>query len=68
MGFKNLVLDYSLAKDFGLVVLNATFFFPKGEFEIKTQSVCLLTKQKLIMTLQENKNRHFDKSYFKTWI
>jgi hypothetical protein len=27
MGFKNLVLDYSLAKDFGLVVLNATFFF-----------------------------------------
>jgi hypothetical protein len=34
-GFKNLVLDYSLAKDFGLVVLNATFFFPKGEFEIK---------------------------------
>jgi len=34
-GFKNLVLDYSLSKDFGLVVLNATFFFPKGEFEIK---------------------------------
>ena len=34
-GFKSLNLDYSLAKDFGLVVLNATFFFPKGEFEIK---------------------------------
>ena len=41
-GFKTLNLDYSLAKDFGLVVLNAMFFFPKGEFEIKN-SISLYT-------------------------
>jgi hypothetical protein len=34
-GFKSLDFDYSLSKEFGLVVLNAKFFFPKGEFEIK---------------------------------
>lgn len=34
-GFKKLDLDYSLAENFGLVVLNAVFFFPSGEFEIK---------------------------------
>lgn len=34
-GFKKLDFDYSLAETFGLIVLNAVFFFPKGEFEIK---------------------------------
>lgn len=34
-GFKKLDFDYSLSKDFGLVVLSAVFFFPGGEFEIK---------------------------------
>lgn len=34
-GFKSLAFDYSLASEFNLVVLNATFFFPNGEFEIK---------------------------------
>lgn len=34
-GFRKLNLDYTLAETFGLVVLNAVFFFPDGEFEIK---------------------------------
>lgn len=34
-GFKKLDLDYALAETFGLIVLNAVFFFPDGEFEIK---------------------------------
>lgn len=34
-GFKKLDLDYTLAETFGLIVLNAVFFFPGGEFEIK---------------------------------
>ena len=34
-GFKKLDLDYTLAETFGLIVLNAVFFFPDGEFEIK---------------------------------
>ena len=41
-GFKSLDFDYSLSKEFGLVVLNAKFFFPKGEFEIKN-SISLYT-------------------------
>ena len=31
-GFKNINLDYSLVQTTGLVVFNADFFFPKGEF------------------------------------
>lgn len=34
-GFKKLDLDYTLAETFGLIVLNAVFFSPNGEFEIK---------------------------------
>lgn len=34
-GFKKLDLDYTLSETFGLIVLNAVFFFPDGEFEIK---------------------------------
>lgn len=34
-GFKKLNLDYTLANNFGLIVLDAVFFFPGGEFEIK---------------------------------
>ena len=34
-GFKEMNLDYSLVQNFGLVVLNAVFFFPDGEFPIK---------------------------------
>ena len=34
-GFKKLDFDYSLATEFGLVVLDAVFFFPDGEFPIK---------------------------------
>lgn len=34
-GFNKLDFDFSLADSFGLVVLNATFFFPNGSFEIK---------------------------------
>jgi hypothetical protein len=33
-GFKNILLDYSLAQVVGLVTFKATFFFPNGEFEI----------------------------------
>lgn len=41
-GFKSLDFDYSLATEFNLVVLNATFFFPNGEFQIKN-SIALYT-------------------------
>jgi hypothetical protein len=41
-GFKSLDFDYSLASEFNLVVLNATFFFPNGEFQIKN-SIALYT-------------------------
>lgn len=34
-GFKKLDFDYSLATEFGLVILDAVFFFPDGEFPIK---------------------------------
>lgn len=34
-GFKQLNFDYSLVSEFGLVVLDAVFFFPDGEFPIK---------------------------------
>lgn len=34
-GFKEMNFDYTLASEFGLVVLNAIFFFPDGEFPIK---------------------------------
>jgi len=34
-GFKKLDFDYSLVNEFGLVVLDAVFFFPDGEFPIK---------------------------------
>ena len=34
-GFKKLDFDYSLASEFGLVILDAVFFFPDGEFPIK---------------------------------
>lgn len=34
-GFEDTVHDYTLAKDFGLIVLDATFFFPGGKFKIK---------------------------------
>jgi len=34
-GFKQLNFDYTLASEFGLVILNAIFFFPDGEFPIK---------------------------------
>jgi hypothetical protein len=34
-GFKKLEFDYTLVEKFGLVVLNAVFFFPNGEFPIK---------------------------------
>jgi hypothetical protein len=33
-GFKDLKIDYTLANTLGLAVLNATFFFPNGEFPI----------------------------------
>ena len=33
--FKKLDFDYSLASEFGLVILDAVFFFPDGEFPIK---------------------------------
>ena len=34
-GFKQLNFNYSLVSEFGLVVLDAVFFFPDGEFPIK---------------------------------
>lgn len=34
-GFKQLNFDYTLASEFGLVILDAIFFFPDGEFPIK---------------------------------
>ena len=34
-GFKEMNFDYTLVPNFGLVVLNAIFFFPNGEFPIK---------------------------------
>ena len=34
-GFKKLEFDYTLAGEFGLVILDAVFFFPDGEFPIK---------------------------------
>ncbi len=34
-GFKKLDFDYTLASEFGLVVLDAVFFYPGGEFPIK---------------------------------
>jgi len=34
-GFKQLNFDYTLASEFGLVILDAIFFFPNGEFPIK---------------------------------
>ncbi len=34
-GFKELDFNYQLVDSLGLVVLNATFFFPKGSFPIK---------------------------------
>ena len=34
-GFKKLDFDYTLASEFGLVVLDAVFFYPDGEFPIK---------------------------------
>jgi hypothetical protein len=34
-GFKKLEFDYTLASEFGLVVLDAIFFYPDGEFPIK---------------------------------
>jgi hypothetical protein len=34
-GFKKLEFDYTLASEFGLVVLDAVFFYPDGEFPIK---------------------------------
>jgi hypothetical protein len=44
-------------------------FFPKGEFEIKlNQFVYWQRKTKVDNDCKENRNRHFDKSYFKTWF
>jgi len=34
-GFKQLNFDYTLSSEFGLVILDAIFFFPDGEFPIK---------------------------------
>lgn len=34
-GFKKTTIDYTLASEFGMVVLDAEFFYPGGQFNIK---------------------------------
>lgn len=41
-GFKKTTIDYTLASEFGMVVLDAEFFYPGGQFNIKN-SIGLFT-------------------------
>ena len=45
-GFKELIFDYTLVNDFGLVILHAIFFYPGGEFPIKNAQALFIDNAK----------------------
>tara|TARA_R110002153_G_scaffold2175_2_gene10664 strand:+ start:1492 stop:2079 length:588 start_codon:yes stop_codon:yes gene_type:complete len=48
-GFKNIELDYSLVKDYDMVVFKGTFFFPEGEFQIINSSKLYINNAKTML-------------------
>ena len=48
-GFKNIELDYSLVKDYDMVVFKGTFFFPEGQFEIINSSKLYINNAKTML-------------------
>ena len=48
-GFKNIELDYSLVKDYDMVVFKGTFFFPEGQFEIINSSKLYIDNAKTML-------------------